>query len=157
MAYLLRRLQPDDAAVAAALIRAAFGGIEPPLQPSPSALGETTETVAAQIAEGGGMTADASGILVGVVLWQRRDDGLYIGRLSVAQGWRRRGIAIALLQAAETQARHLGLLRLSLGTRLMLAGNRALFAKFGFTEGATHAHPGFTHPTWVGMDKRLAP
>jgi hypothetical protein len=47
--------------------------------------------------------------------------------------------------------------RLHLGTRLVLADNRRLFASCGFVEIARHAHPGYAAPTWVEMEKRLEP
>lgn len=156
-AFLVRRLELGDAARAAELIRAVFGGIHPPLNPPPSAIGETAETVARQLGEGGGIAAEGGGSLVGAVLWKPLDDALYMGRLSVAPLWRRRGLAIALVGEVEAEARNLGLWRVCLGVRLVRAGNRALFAGLGFIEGSTHAHPGFTCPTWVEMDKRLAP
>jgi hypothetical protein len=49
-----------------------------------------------------------------------------------------------------------GVERMSLGTRLALPSNRALFAGRGFREIAYHAHPGYPSPTWREMEKRLA-
>ena len=68
---------------------------------------------------------------------------------------RRRGVARRLLGEAEAAARALGLPRLHLGTRLVLADNRALFASCGFVEVGRHAHPGFAVATWVEMEKRV--
>lgn len=139
----------------AALIRAAFASITPALVPPPSALRETAKTVAGQIAAGGGRVAEADGVVIGGVLWGERDGGLYVGRLSVAEGWRRFGVAQALVGAAEAQARRLGLPRLHAGVRLVLAGNRRLFAGLGFRETTLHAHEGFEAPTWVEVEKLL--
>ena len=47
--------------------------------------------------------------------------------------------------------------RVHLEVRLALAGNRRLFRRAGFVEGATHAHPGFDRPTYVSAEKRLDP
>ena len=74
-------------------MRSVFAAITPPLVPQPSALRETAETVAAQAAAGGGLVAEAAGAIIGVILWGDREGGLYLGRLSVADPWRRTGVA----------------------------------------------------------------
>jgi GNAT superfamily N-acetyltransferase len=125
------------------------------LVPPPSALRETAESVAAQIAGGGGAAAEADGALVGAVLWGEREGGLYVGRVSVDARWRRRGVAQALVAAAVSEARLRGLPRLHAGVRLVLAGNRRLFAQAGFCETILHAHDGFDAPTWVEVEKIL--
>ena len=153
-AFALRDLTIDDAEAAAALIRSAFAGYDPPLQPAPSALRETAESLAAHIQKGG-MAAVAGDVLVGVVLWEEREGGLYFGRLAVDAGFRRKGVAQALVAAAEARARAAGYPRLHAAVRLVLAGNRALFARLGFVETELHAHDGYTHPTWVDLEKRL--
>ena len=152
---LARPITLADAAAAAGLIRAAFGGIRPPLAPPPSALGETEESVLAQIA-GGGAVVWRHAVLVGVVLWERRAPALYLKRLAVDGTMRGQGVATSLLRAGEAAARGMGLARLDVGVRLVLVGNRRLFAGQGFTEGAVHAHPGFDAPTWVEMHKALS-
>jgi N-acetylglutamate synthase-like GNAT family acetyltransferase len=101
--------------------------------------------------------ADREGKLAGSALWLEQDDGLYLARLAVAPGCRGRGIAKALVGAAETAARGMGLPRVHLSTRLVLIDNRRLFAACGFVETTRHAHPGYAEPTFVDMEKRLAP
>jgi len=152
---VVRALCAADAAAAAALIRCAFARLSAAVDPPPSALRETEASVAAGIAGGGGAGAEACGVLVGVVLWVETDFSLYVGRLSVRPDWRGRGIARALMAAAEVEARRRGLPRLHLSTRLLLVDNRRLFASCGFREGARHAHPGYAAPTFVDMEKRL--
>ncbi len=153
--FVLRAIDGEDAADVAALIRDVFAAIDPPLVPPPSALRETAETVSAQIAAGGGMVAVAGREIVGAVLWGPRDGGLYVGRLSVSAGWRRRGMAQALMGAAEDHARRMGYPHMHIGVRLALAGNRRLFAGLGFVETTLHTHDGFAEPTWVALEKRL--
>lgn len=111
--------------------------------------------MAAGLADGGGCGVWVAGVLAGAVLWQPRDGGLYIGRLSVHPNRRGRGIARRLMAAAEQAARDAGLPRLLLSTRLALVGNRALFAACGFVEVSVHAHPGHAAPTFVSLEKTL--
>ncbi len=150
----LRPLHPGDYERAAALIRAAFAALSVDLDPPPSALRESAAGVAAM--GGGAVAVAADGTLAGVVLWDERGGGLYVGRLAVAPSWRRCGIAQALLAAAEAEARARGLPRMLLGTRLLLAGNRRLFSASGYVETVLHTHAGYDHPTWVEMEKPLA-
>jgi GNAT superfamily N-acetyltransferase len=151
----LRALVANDAAAAAGVIAAAFAVQSEKVDPPQSALGETAESLAVRIARDGGAAADAAGALVGIVLWSETGGGLYVARLSVVPAWRGHGIARRLLDAAEAEARRRRLPRLHLGTRLTLLSNRRLFASRGYVEIAEHAHPGYDHPTWVEMEKRL--
>ena len=156
--YVLRALRENDAEAAAALVRTAFAAQGVATDPPPSALRETGASVAASLAAPGqgGIGAWAGAMLAGCVIWQVQERGLYLGRLSVHPAWRGRGIAPALIAALEEVARAHGLPRLLLSTRLVLAGNRRLFARCGFAEVAQHAHPGYAHPTFVDMEKPVA-
>ena len=151
----VRSLRPADAAAAAGLIRAAFAAQSRATDPPSGALGETTASLAAKLAEGGGAGAEAEGALVGVVLWAETEGALYIGRVSVMSAWRGRGLARALLAAAEAEARRRGLARRTLRVRLALDDNQRLFARFGFKPAGQGAHPGYAAPTFVVMEKRL--
>lgn len=156
MGFRLRAMREADAEAVAAVIRTAFAAQGVATDPPASALRESGAGVAAILATGGGAVAEADGP-VGAVLWQQKAGGLYVSRLSVMPGWRGRGVARALLDAAEAAARAQGLGRLWLSTRLVLADNRAMFAACGFRETALHAHPGYTAPTFVDMEKTLPP
>ena len=152
-----RRLRPTDALEAAALIRCAFARQAVPTDPPSAALQETPASVAAAIASGGGAGVEAEGALVGVLLWAALEDHLYLRRLAVAPAHRRRGIARALVAAAELEAQARGLPCVRLGVRLALADNRRLFAACFYREVALTTHPGYRAPTSVTMEKRLPP
>lgn len=154
-ALRIRSLTTGDAAAVASLVRQAFAAQSRATDPPSGALGETTGSVAAKLAEGGGAGAAAEGALVGVVLWAEKDGALHIGRVSVAPAWRGQGIARALLAASEAEARRRGLDRMTLRVRLTLAENQRLFAGFGFAPVGQGAHPGYAQPTFVTMEKRL--
>jgi GNAT superfamily N-acetyltransferase len=156
-APVLRPADAADAEALAALIRLAFATQSVATDPPPSALHESSGSVARHLAEaGGGIVApDAAGALAAGLLWQEKASALYIGRLAVHPARRGRGLARALIAGAEQVARMRGLDRLTLSTRLVLADNRRLFAACGFAEQGQHAHPGYAHPTFVDLEKRL--
>jgi ribosomal protein S18 acetylase RimI-like enzyme len=83
-------------------------------------------------------------------------DALYVGRLAVAPSFRRRGIANALMDAAKAEARRVGAKRMTLGCRIVLTSNLALFRRHGFVIVGHETHAGFSAPTSYDMELRLA-
>jgi predicted N-acetyltransferase YhbS len=156
-AWRIRAMIPADCLAVAELIRHAFAAQSVPTDPPPSALRETEASVTAHLAAGGGAVACAADRIVGSVMWEPKDGGMYLERLAVDPAWRAQGIARALVRAVEAATAVTGEPRIHLGTRLVLTNNRRLFAACGFVEIAQHAHPGYAAPTWVEMEKRLEP
>lgn len=151
-------LAPADAPAALAVIHAAFRAQSVETDPPSAALREDAGSIAARIAAGGGAgIAVPEAGLVAVVLWAAEGNALHVGRLGVLPAWRRRGLARALVAAAEAEARRRALDRLTLGVRLALADNRRLFEACGFVETGRSAHAGYANPTSAEMEKRLAP
>jgi GNAT superfamily N-acetyltransferase len=149
----IRPATVEDATSLAALIRLAFASQTVVTDPLPSALKESGENLRAHFAAGGGgVVAEGP---VACLLWSEKDGGLYVGRVAVHPDARGQGLAKRMLAAAEDEARRRRLPRLHLSTRLVLLDNRRLFATCGFVEIAEHAHPGYAHPTFVDMEKRL--
>lgn len=154
----VRPMRGDAAEITAvvALIRDAFADYVDRLDPPPSAVRETAESITELLGREHGLVAEAGGAAVGCLFLQQREGGdIYVGRVAVAGAHRRGGVGRALMAAAEAEARRLGGTRLTLGVRLVLAGNRRFFASLGFVEGALHAHPGYEKPTWVEMSKAI--
>jgi GNAT superfamily N-acetyltransferase len=149
----LRAAGPGDAEPMAALIRLAFAAQSVVTDPLPSALRESAATIETHFAKGDG------GFLIegpaACLLWAVDERGLYLGRVAVHPDWRGRGLAKRLIAATEEVARERGLKLLHLSTRLVLTDNRRLFAACGFVETKEEAHPGYAHPTFVHMEKRL--
>jgi ribosomal protein S18 acetylase RimI-like enzyme len=155
MTLTTRHARLDEAPAVLAAILAAFGQYRGTLVPESSAFKETPDTVRATMARGGAVIVERDGRLLGTTLYQPEDDSLYIGRLAVLPEARRTGVAVLLVQAVEAIARAQGIPRLTLGVRLALADNIRLFTRLGFRETGRTAHPGFTEPTSMDMEKRL--
>ena len=151
---MIRPMLPADAETVAELIRTAFATVAPLLDPAPSALRETADSIRRQLEAGGGAVWDEGGVQA-CVLWRVEHNALYLGRLSVRPEWQGRKIARRLLEAAEAEARARRLPRITLAVRLALPRNRHVFAAAGFRETRQHAHEGFPSPTFADAEKWL--
>lgn len=133
--------------------QAVFGALD--IDPPSSVLKETEADFVARLQDETAFIIETDGQLIGSVFCAPKGDALYIGRLAVAPAWRRRGVASALVEAAKAEARRLHLARITLGARIALPGNVALFRRHGFTVVAETCHAGFTSPTSYDMELRL--
>nr|WP_166418377.1 GNAT family N-acetyltransferase [Cochlodiniinecator piscidefendens] len=82
-------------------------------------------------------------------------DGLYIGKLAVAEQSRGKGHARHLINAATGLGIQLGLRYLELETRVELSENHAVFEKMDFHKTDKTAHDGYTRPTSITMRRLL--
>ena len=155
--FSIRAAGAGDAAAIADLIRLAFSRQPRPTNPPSSALTETAATIVDHLGRGGGAVLETAGAIVGVVLWNEEEGAFYISRLSVHPERRRGGMARALMEEAEREARRLGFSRMTLGVRLELEENRRFFRSVGFADASFRSHEGFSEPTWVLMERRLGP
>lgn len=151
------RVGPDyphwDAVLA--LILDAFAFMSGRIDPPSSAHRLTMAEMAAQAGSGAVWVVEEAGRPVACVFAKRKDDALYLGKLAVAASHRGRGLARALVAAAETEARALGLARLELETRVELTENHATFARLGFAKTGETAHHGYDRPTSITMGRAL--
>ena len=154
-ALVVRALALADAGAAAAAIRSAFAAQSRATTPPSSALRETSESVAAKIAAGGGFGGFVDAAAAAIALWRVDDDALMIGRVCVLPAFRGRGAAARLVAACEGAARAQRLARLRLRTRLELPENERLFSRMGFARVRVEAHEGFAAPTTAVLEKDL--
>lgn len=127
-----------------------------PIDPPSSSLKETLADFAARLQSDTIFVASNGGELIGSIFCTPDEDALYVGRLAVRPDWRRRGVASALVDAAKAEARRRGAKRMTLGARIALPGNVALFCRHGFAIVRETCHPGFTTPTSYDMELVLA-
>lgn len=94
-------------------------------------------------------------LLVGCGFVDLRPDCAYLGKLAVADAWRRRGVARGIVETAAALARAAGRPVLELQTRVELVENHRSFEAMGFVTVARTAHPGFDRPTSLTMRRTL--
>ena len=138
----------EDAAVLA-LLREAFAFMDGRIDPPSSLDRMTVADVAAKRAVEVLLVAREGTRLAGCAFISDRGDHGYLGKLAVAGDLRGRGIARRLVEAAAGSH---PVLRLQ--TRIELVENHATFARLGFREIGRTAHPGFTRPTSITMERR---
>lgn len=152
----IRAAQPEEAGMVAQIIRAAFEEYRGALLPACSAHMETAESIGAKMARGGALLACAGGRAIGCVVFYPEDGSMYLGRLAVLPGERRRGVAGRLVEAVEARARANGLTRVHLGVRAALPENQAFFERRGYRFHHSAAQPGHESPTFIILEKHLA-
>lgn len=145
---------PEEAGQVLALIREAFAQMEGRIDPPSSARHLTAEGLLAQN-EAGEVWVAGHPPVASVVLTPRAG-ALYIGKLAVDAGARRKGHARALIDLAAARARALGLPVLELQTRIELAENHLAFRALGFVETGRTAHPGYDRPTTLTFRRPVA-
>ena len=148
---------PQDLSDAVAVIHRAFATLEARIDPPSAALKETADTLAARFDRGGSVfVARLDEKIVGAVCADPKANGsLYLDRLAVDPDKVGHGIARALVAAVEDFARETGHDRVTLGVRLLLTDNIALFSHLGYAETGRKAHPGFSEPTSMDMAKTI--
>jgi len=138
------------------LIREAFAYMDGIVDPPSSAHRLTEAALADQAREGEVWVIDEGGVPLACMVLTPKTDRLYIGKLAVAAGHRRRGLSRQLLVHAEARAKALGLSRLEMQSRVELTGNHAAFEAMGFARTGATAHPGYDRPTSVTFARDVA-
>lgn len=137
------------------LILQSFAYMDPIIDPPSSAKRLTVPLLKDKAAQEMGIVVTEGDKPLGCMFCKPEAHCLYLGKLAVHPSAQGRGIGRWLLQAAEEQAKRLGLHELRLETRIELTGNHNRFAGWGFVRTAEKSHPGFERITFVEMRKRL--
>lgn len=137
-------------------MREAFAEYAERLRPPSGSLAESVDDVTRFLERGGALIAWIGREAVGTARFEPADGFLYVGRVSVLPRYRRRGIASALMAAAETEAASHGLACVRVGVRQSLAANLALYRKLGYETVEVAPHPkGGDQIVW--LRKRIDP
>jgi ribosomal protein S18 acetylase RimI-like enzyme len=131
---------PEEAVAVREMMRAAFAEYEAVLTVPSSAMWESVDDVAGHIALGGAVLARLGDETVGSGRYERRDDHVYIGRLSVLPAHRGRGIGEAMMLAMEQRGLQAGKPEAHISVRVLLERNIALYRRIGYLEIARYQH-----------------
>jgi predicted N-acetyltransferase YhbS len=152
---VVRQARAEEAGAIVSLLHRAFAQYDDVLVPRSGAMDETAATVAARLRDESCLVALAGATLVGCVFYKPLGDTLYFGRLAVLPERRGRALARCLVAEVERVAAAAGAAAVTLGVRIKLPGNIAFFTALGYREIGREAHPGFSEPTSLTMEKRL--
>ena len=144
-----------DRAVVVKVLQRAFADYDGRLQPPPGALGETEASVRAHLKRGPIALAYIGGEPVGAMFIERKDDTLFLSRISVVPEKRGSGITARMVAMAEAEARREGVDALTLRVREVLTQNIALFQRLGFREIGRHGHESQPETVMIDMRKDL--
>jgi ribosomal protein S18 acetylase RimI-like enzyme len=150
---ILREARKEDAPTLVRLMHAAFDEYKNVLDPPSAAHAETVQTVQKRLAAGSAAIALVGGEPAGFAFYEPRGTHLYFSRLSVLPEFRNRGVGRALIQYVERRARETGRAGVRLGVRLQLPHLVARYERLGYRITEYVAHPGYTDPTFVFMEK----
>lgn len=136
----LRLATPSDVPAITALVRAAYLLYVDRIGREPAPMGAD---YAAAVAASQVRLAFRDEQLLGVLVTEVHDDHLQIENVAVAPGQQGTGIGARLLDAAEEQARALGLGELRLYTNARMTENLSYYPRRGYREVARRVEDGF--------------
>jgi len=138
-----------------ALLHRAFAHMEGRIDP-PSSLNQLdAASLEAKAKAGTCFLAHDGAAITGCVFCKPIDGVLAISKLAVEPDRQGHGTGRSLMDAADAEARALGLHALELETRIELTENHRAFAAMGFAKIGETTHSGFRLPTSITMRKPL--
>ncbi|GAB3263221.1 GNAT family N-acetyltransferase [Chitinimonas naiadis] len=155
--YTLRPYAEADLPAMLNVICSAFAQYAGRLDPPSSAERKTIEVVRAELAHAQAIVAEQAGEVVGCVFLRRKQQEVYLDRLSVLPGCRGQGIGHALLAAVEAWALAQGASATCLSVRLVLEAQQAYYRQRGYQHASFGTHEGYLLPTYRNMRKPLIP
>jgi GNAT superfamily N-acetyltransferase len=128
---VIRRANPSEASLIAALIQAAYRDYAPKLGRDPQPM---TDDYAELIDAGDVWVLDDAGNLDGVLVIQLVDSSLLIRTVGIAPHRQRQGLGTRLMAEAECLAVAADIHTLRLYTNEVMTGNVELYARLGYAE-----------------------
>jgi len=140
-APVVRDATPADAAAVHGLTREVFEAYAA-LESRPSALRETVDDVAGELAATGGLvvTDGRDGPVVAVARFSEHGGGFWLRRVAVREASRRQGVAREIAERAEEVARGRGYREVRVGVRTPLAEVADVWRRLGFADVTEHAY-----------------
>jgi len=148
---LLQASTEHDWAAVVQFIQQNFAYMDGVIDPPSSVHRLTAETLARHSGEI--WLLEQQKILIGTMMLTPIVDGLYLGKLAIADSHRGQGLARRLLCHAEHRCRVLGYSALELEVRVELSDNQRAFAAMGFKKIAESAHEGYCRATSIRLQK----
>jgi hypothetical protein len=94
-----------------------------------------------------------AGELIACGFLREAEESIYLGKLAVKAGFRKRGILRSIITHPEGIARSRRKSALELQTRIELVENHETFAAVGFVKTGQSSHAGYDRPTSITMKK----
>jgi ribosomal protein S18 acetylase RimI-like enzyme len=151
----LRQANETEASLLLAIMHAAFEEYLGQLDPPSGVHAETIESVQSKLKTAKAVIAFVENEAAGCVFYEKENEHLYLGRLSVLPQFRQLGVGRALIDYVEAQAVNLNVHRVQLGVRIALPHLKAYYEKLGYRILSYETHPGSAQPTYIMMEKCL--
>lgn len=148
---------PPNGQVLHRLLSQAFSHMEGRIDPPSSMNRLDPRAVVEKIGSEDLVVARVGDRVVGCLFGAPQGHSYNLGKIAVARDMRHKGIARAMVEAASDRATALGLLALTLQSRVELTDNHAAFNAMGFRQTGTFTHPGFNEPTSLVFTRPLPP
>ncbi|WP_426959149.1 GNAT family N-acetyltransferase [Muricoccus radiodurans] len=127
----LRPARPEEVEAIAALTERAYAHYVPILGRRPAPM---DDDFAARVAAGQAYVLERNGAIVALAVIEDHGDHLWIDNLAVDPALNGQGVGQVLLAFCEAEARRRGYRKLGLLTNERMTRNRAIYARYGFTE-----------------------
>ena len=151
----LYQANESDAHTLLAILHAAFDEYRERLDPPSGVHAETIESVQSKLKTASAVIALVENEVAGCVFYEKENEHVYLGRLSVLPQFRKLGIGRALIDYVEAQAANLKVFRVQLGVRIALPHLKTYYEQLGYRIVSNETHPGYTQPTYEMMEKDL--
>lgn len=131
----------DEIEIVHSLTLRAFEEYRGMLEPPTGVLTESIQNAVDAVRTRRAAIARLNGNPAGAVRWEAHGDRFYVGRLAVIPEFRRRGVAGALMDFAESRAGETGFAVVQVMVRAALSDNVAFFSHRGYGVTSTDPHP----------------
>jgi ribosomal protein S18 acetylase RimI-like enzyme len=145
----------DEAPLVRSIMRQAFAEYAGALAVESGALSESLEDVVAAMRAGGAVLVFDGTEAIASARFKPIPGGLYVGRVAVLPGHRRRGVASTMMRFLEDVSANLGRDEIHIEVRDSLPANVGLYQSLGYEVVSIEPHPRGPDRVWA-MRKPVA-